>query len=250
MAVREVGILEQVAAVGLEEETVPVLKRLPQGFDVAARWAGVKRLVYGVAGAEVEGGRFERPEGSFTARSFGNAMHAFLEVLTKRLAEGAMVGELLREVPRWKGRVEGVLRGDGLPPAMVERQAQRVIAGLVGALADPDGAWILGVREDAASEFALVSWDESRRSVRLDRVFRGGAEPGAGGSDCLWIVDYKTTELGGRSAEEFVSAERLKYGPQLEAYARVMAAEAGPLGLRLGLYYPMLPRLIWWTPGS
>ena len=64
---------------------------------------------------------FERPEGSFAARAFGNAMHAFLDVLTKRMAEGAEVDALLREVRGWGGRIQAMLRGDGLPMAMVER---------------------------------------------------------------------------------------------------------------------------------
>jgi hypothetical protein len=80
--------------------------------------------------------------------------------------------------------------------------------------------------------------------VRLDRVFRAGAAPLSEGSGCLWIVDYKTTTHGAEGVEEFLAKERIKYAPQMEAYARVMK------GARVGLYYPMLPRFIWWTPES
>ena len=57
---------------------------------------------------------FERPEGSFAARAFGSAMHAFLDVLTKRIAEGAEIDGLLREVRGWGGRIQAMLRGDRL----------------------------------------------------------------------------------------------------------------------------------------
>ena len=82
-------------------------------------------------------------------------------------------------------------------------------------------------------------------------MFRAGIEPLVVGTDCLWIVDYKTTAHGSAGVEEFLAGEKEKYGPQLEAYARMMHGEmAGGRedGLRVALYYPMLPRLIWWKP--
>jgi ATP-dependent helicase/nuclease subunit A len=112
-------------------------------------------------------------------------------------------------------------------------------------LRDAEGRWVLTALEQASSEYALTSWEESRRSVRLDRVFRAGASPMQEGSECLWIVDYKTTTHGRVGVEEFLAEEREKYGPQMETYARMMA-DGGEI--RVGLYYPMLPRLIWWTP--
>jgi ATP-dependent helicase/nuclease subunit A len=107
---------------------------------------------------------------------------------------------------------------------------------------------VLGAHESAASEYALTSWAETRSSVRLDRVFRAGAEPLAAATDCLWIVDYKTTPHGSKGVEAFLAEERLKYQPQMLAYAQMMRGEAEPGKLRVGLYYPMLPRLVWWIP--
>jgi hypothetical protein len=49
-------------------------------------------------------------------------------------------------------------------------------------------------------------------------------------------------------AEDFVAVERLKYGGQMESYARAMAIDAQGKEIRVGLYYPMLPKLVWWTP--
>jgi hypothetical protein len=185
---------------------------------------------------------FERPEGSFEARAFGNAVHGFLEALAKSLNEGAFADVLLDELASSESRIAAVLRSDGLSPTSVARLVPRVIVALKNTLIDPKGLWVLRSHEDAASEYALTSWLETRSSVRLDRVFRAGTAPLSEGSDCLWIVDYKTTIHGTEGVEEFLAKERAKYAPQMETYARVMK------GARVGLYYPMLPKLIWWTP--
>jgi hypothetical protein len=46
--------------------------------------------------------------------------------------------------------------------------------------------------------------------------------------------------------EEFLAAERLKYEPQMRAYAQMLQSISSVEKLRIGLYYPMLPKLIWW----
>jgi ATP-dependent helicase/nuclease subunit A len=230
-----------------EEEDAPArLQRLPLSFDPATRFATARKLSYGEA-ATIPA-HFERPEGSFAARAFGNAMHAFVEVLTKRLADGADVETLLREIGGWTARITAVLRGDGLAPEVVDRLVARVKAGLSNMLSDAEGLWVLGAHQGAMSEFALTSWSQRRSSVRLDRVFLAGAKPLAAGNDYLWIIDYKTATHGRESMDEFLTDERAKYGPQIEAYAQVMADRAEDGQLRVGLYYPMLARLVWWAP--
>jgi hypothetical protein len=155
---------------------------------------------------------------------------------------------LLREVAGWSPRIAAVLRGDGLPPAVVERLTTRVKTALTNALMDSDGLWVLSPHNGASSEHALTSWDERRNSVRLDRVFLAGTEPLKTGDDYLWIIDYKTSTHGRGGVDEFLVEERTKYGPQMEAYGRMMR-DVVPAGrLRVGLYYPALPRLIWWLP--
>jgi ATP-dependent helicase/nuclease subunit A len=109
---------------------------------------------------------------------------------------------------------------------------------------------VLAPHEDAASELALISWGERRSSVRLDRVFLGGQKPLDAGSDCLWIIDYKTAMHGREGVDEFLARERAKYEAQLEAYARMMRDRVSAGRLRVGLYYPMLARLIWWEPST
>jgi len=227
-------------------ERAPLLERLPLGFDPAARFRVARRLSYGEAEGAVGATHFTRPEGSFEARAFGNAVHAFLEMLTKRLGEGVAAEELIGALDGWMPRIAAVLRGDGLPPGVVERLAPRVKMALGNMLRDAEGLWVLGARAEASSEYALTSWEERRRSVRLDRVFRAGASPLADGDGVLWIVDYKTTTHGREGVEEFLRSEREKYAAQMETYARMVRPGAGEI--RVGLYYPMLPKLVWWTP--
>jgi ATP-dependent exoDNAse (exonuclease V) beta subunit len=220
----------------------PMLQRLPLGFAPMRRFEVKTRLPYGEMETVSAGLPFERPEGSFAARAFGNAVHGFLEVLAKALSTGTDADALLGEVAGWESRIAAVLRSDGLSPDSLQRLVPRVMTALTNTLHDPEGLWVLRAHEDAASEYALTSWVESRSNVRLDRIFRAGIAPLVEGSDCLWIVDYKTTTHGGEGVEEFLAKERAKYTAQMEAYARVMK------DARVGLYYPMLPRFIWWTP--
>ncbi len=166
-------------AAGVEATRPAMLQRLPLSFEPEARFAVASKLSYGEA--SVAPAHFERPEGSFEARAFGNAVHAFAEALTKRLADGVGVDALLREVAGWTPRIATVLRGDGLAPAAVDRLAGRVKTGLSNMLKDPEGSWVLGAHEGAMSEFALTSWDERRSSVRMDRcVFCRGEAAGCG----------------------------------------------------------------------
>ncbi len=230
----------------------PLLHRLPLNFDPAQRFPTTQLEAQPEAQPDPANAPFERPEGSFAARSYGNAVHAFLEVAAQRLADGTSAETLLSEAPRWLPRVEALLRADGLAPALARRHAQSVIASLVSGLADPHGQWILAPHPGASSEFALTGWTDRRTSVRLDRIFRAGATPLAPGSDYQWIVDFKTTTSHGREGlEEFIQSERTKYQPQLEAYARSMArltAAKSDDNIRIALYYPHLARLEWWIP--
>jgi ATP-dependent helicase/nuclease subunit A len=238
--------LGDIAAAGEEVARPAILQRMPLNFDPQVRFSAARRLSYG--DAAIDPSHFERPEGSFEARAFGNAVHAFVEALTKRLTDGVGAEALLDEVAGWTPRITATLRGDGLAPEVVDRLAARVKTGLNNMLKDAEGLWVLGPREGATSEFALTSWSESRNSVRLDRVFLAGAKPLDAGTNFLWIVDYKTATHGREGMGEFLAEERAKYSAQMEAYARMMADRIEAGRLRVGLYYPMLARLIWWAP--
>ena len=245
-AAQEDQFVGELAAAGGDEAQPAMLQRLPLGFAPEWRFAVEGKLSYG--DAAIAPAHFERPEGSFEARAFGNAVHAFAEMLTKRLADGTDVDALMRDVAGWTPRIAAVLRGDGLAPAVVDRLVARVKAALGNMLKDAEGLWVLSPHEDAMSELALTSWDERRNSVRLDRVFLAGERPLDAGTDCFWIIDYKTATHGREGVDEFLAEERAKYGAQIKAYARMMRDRVEAGKLRVGLYYPMLPRLVWWEP--
>lgn len=107
---------------------------------------------------------------------------------------------------------------------------------------------MLKAQDNASSEFALTTWVDTRKNLRMDRIFHAGATPLATGKEYLWIVDYKTTTYGSEEIEAFLMAERSKYNAQMETYAQMF--DRSPDKIRLALYYPLLPKLIWWAPGS
>jgi hypothetical protein len=115
-------------------------------------------------------------------------------------------------------------------------------------LQDEEGRWVLSQRAQASNEFALTAWSDTRSSVRLDRVFHAGSKPMEPGTDHLWIIDYKTAAHGRERVDEFLTEERTKYTDQMKVYARMMKDRAATGKLRVGLYYPMLPKLVWWEP--
>ena len=115
------------------------------------------------------------------------------------------------------------------------------------------GLWLLQPHPQAQTE---TSWtgiltnmpDGVPTTLRIDRSFLAGDEPLTETGDTLWIVDYKTATHSASHLEEFLEAERRQYQDQLEKYSRMMRLAHGPeLKLKLGLYYPLLQRLIWWN---
>jgi ATP-dependent helicase/nuclease subunit A len=239
-----------IAAESEEASVPPKLQRLPLSFNPESRFQTQKKLPYGDADDAPANAHFARPEGSFEARALGNVVHAFLEVLSNRLSDGIQPDELRQEVAGWNPRIAAVLRGNGLPPSSVEKLTLRAKTALSNVLQDTEGLWLLGARDGASSEYALITWQEKRSSVRLDRIFHAGEKPLAEGNDHLWIVDFKTTAHGREGIEDFLAAERLKYEPQMNTYAQIMQSGSSTTRLRIGLYYPMLSKFIWWNPDT
>jgi ATP-dependent exoDNAse (exonuclease V) beta subunit len=229
--------------------TPPMIQRLPLSFDPAARFrvANEHRLSYPAATALRRTEVFERPEGSFAVRAFGNVVHRYLQVIAMRLDSGVSCDDLLAELSAWESRLMASLRGEGLPPALATREAARAGRALLLTLSDPIGRWILSPQESAASERALMMASPGARSLRVDRTFVAGDEPLSIGQGCIWIVDFKATEQGSRTDADFGATEIAKYSEQLEAYATLRRAlPDGHMPIRLGLFYPLVPRLIHW----
>jgi hypothetical protein len=252
-------VLNLAAATGGYHATI---ERLPPTFDPEERFAVARshRVSYADAeAADIAVHEFARPQGSFAARSFGNAVHAFLEVVAACLASGSSSTALLDELPSWTPRIAAILRADGLSPSTVAQLTRDTLAALTNSLRDPFGLWLLSPHPEAASELGIVAWLDSAgasprtASIRVDRVFRAGLEPQAPGDSALWIVDYKTANHGPSGLDEFLAAQRAIYAAQLETYAQVLAqfpaaSETPPGEVRVALYYPTIPRLIWWKP--
>jgi hypothetical protein len=239
------GLALAASADSEQTRALPVVHRLPSGFDPLARFqpSATDALPHAFP-TVLAAPAVDRPEGSFAVRAFGNVVHRFLQFVSARLAEGAACDTLLAELDSWQPRFTAALRNEGLALAAAQRQTPRALAALRNALGDPVGRWILGPHPSAASEFAIGS---TGAALRADRTFLAGSAPLTDAADCTWIVDFKTAELGSRTLEAFRQEELLKYREQLERYARVLVEltpERRPV--LLGLYYPLLPLLMHW----
>ncbi len=236
--------------------TASASRHLPLAFNFKARLQRdpASSLPYPAAASLRHETGFARPDGSFAARAFGNAVHRFLDLLAQRLAAGQTPASLLEETGSWTPRLVATLRSEGLSPTQARADADRARSALAGALRDPGGVWLLSAHTAARNEVAVIAAPGSNAGGRLraDRTFFAPATPGSTIEEsCLWIVDYKTAALGGRNRHLFLKEQKAKYLPQMQAYARA-AAEAGqpPERIVLALYFPLLPALVQWFAGK
>jgi ATP-dependent exoDNAse (exonuclease V) beta subunit len=240
----------------IEQQQVPsLLRRLPLTFNPAARFeaAMIQRLQYTPAAVLPRTGAFERPEGSFGVRAFGNVVHRYLQSLADLLAKEAP-SSLIAGLPSWRSRLETSLRGEGLPPADAAREAPRALEALEKTMTDPIGLWLLSPHTLSASESSLTTSAPVPQGLRIDRTFRAGLAPGAladSGGETIWLIDFKTTEQGSLSDAAFEAQQRSRYSAQLESYAAIRRGMPdGTLPMRLGLYFPLLQKLIDWAPAG
>jgi ATP-dependent exoDNAse (exonuclease V) beta subunit len=229
--------------------TIP-LRRLPENWR-----SPINATVHVPDSREQHAEIIERPRGSLAARAFGTVVHALLEDLARLpgIEAAGVSPAVLDELRGWRGRALAMLRSAGLPRSEAEPQSAEVVRALLSVLQDEKGRWILGARASAQTEISWSSWSAAEeagevvRTLRGDRIFRAGSEPGSAEETHLWIVDYKTARHGTSGVDAFLADEQEKYSRQLEAYAEVMRKVHGEnLPLRLALYYPLLSRLVWW----
>ena len=240
------------AASGDEEasktEKLPlIMERLPLSFKPLVTDSPARTSVHLSKGPSRNTGTF-RPHGPFGSRCLGTTIHLFLEEAAKRLVQVPSVESLLAELPEWKPRIHAVLRTYGLPPSTIQQQGKTVAQALDGTLSDPVGRWLLEGQEEARNEVALATLQDDMRHYRIDRIFRAGATPREVGDRYLWLIDYKTTNYSGDPKDEpalqqFLSHQQRTYEPQLRQYARLLRGDE----IRLGLWFPLLRRLVWWT---
>jgi ATP-dependent exoDNAse (exonuclease V) beta subunit len=236
---------EPLALAASATETAPLLQRLPLNFNPTARFNVAPILPYPDASQLRQSPTFDRPEGSFAVRAFGNVVHRYLQLLATRL-ETTTSDELLPELTDWLPRLTASLRGEGLPPTLAASESKRVLTALTNTLTDPVGLWLLSPHTAAANEYSLTT---NTQTLRVDRTFLAGDAPLTRAQSHIWIVDFKTTNPGGRN--DFDTVERAKYSAQLEAYAALRRSQPdGALPIQLALYYPLVQRLIHWPSES
>ncbi len=220
------------------EERGPRLtvKRLPSDLEIRPRAKNV--TVAGTFTADAKSAQLLRPEGSRRARVVGNAVHALLDLLSHGIDASGL-----------QERARKTLRAAAFSDRALDEAMQEVMAAVETCRRDAVGRWILAPHAGAQSETSWAGWiGDEMVTLRADRVFRAGAAPLKSGSDYLWIIDYKMSAPAGEPVEEFLARQRGYYAPQLARYAQALTElEGGKISLRLGLYYPRLPRFDWWN---
>jgi hypothetical protein len=202
---------------------------------------------------------FQRPQGSWRARVFGTVLHAFLEPLANILQQNPEAAARSQSIDTLRQAIRLQLLSRGDPSNEAARDAARIVTALHNVAADEHAQWILGERvlpfiEQSATvlrqgfEVPLTAIHRNvLRSIRIDRMFIAGETPTSTDTNTLWIVDFKTASHGAGQVEEFLTEEREQYAEQMQLYgdiARVVYPEAR--NVRLGLYYPLLARFVWW----
>jgi len=234
---------------------VPQFAALPLADDAArdgeaAAWQPILRRLAiaasdpaqpdeaGYVAAETRSVAAARPEFAWAGQAsvhVGTVVHRFLQEIADRGLEHWSADSVRARVAGFRGELE-LLGVDGadLPAA-----AERVAAALVATLEDPQGRWVLARHEEARSELRVtVRTELGLEHLRLDRTFvADGAR---------WIVDFKTGQHEGSDTEAFLGSEVERYRPQLERYARAIAAfDARPI--KIALYFPLLKALRAWA---
>lgn len=223
-----------------------ILRRLPENFE-APRVPAAQGVLRGDAGG---GGtrNYPRHEGGMLSRALGRAVHLLLEEGARLLA--TVDADATRAALKgMRQRAHAEVRAGGVEPAHAQKLADEAMAIALRAMDDPTGQWILSPHADAASE---ASWtgvlDGAMRTVRADRVFRGG-DPGSAGGEVWWVIDYKTAHPDGSDAAKLMQELRPLFAPQLAIYAQFLRKLHGEgTEVRAGLYYPRLLAFDWWKP--
>ena len=202
-------------------EPVATFQRLAHGWRVtpppeSVRWT-----------APPEGGEEQEIEFSWageTARHVGTVVHHWLQ----RIADDAVRGWDTSRVDALRPLFKRELERRGIQRLRSNEVAGVVSDALKNSLQDEKGRWLLGPHPEARSEHRLrLRGTGGVRSYVIDRLFLDAAGK-------RWIVDFKTSRHEGGGIEQFLDEQRIRYEPQLNAYASAFE-EA-----HLGLYFPLL----------
>ncbi len=214
---------------------VPVLRRLVSDWQLPPPGAAVAVAnVVAVADVSLDADYLWAGE---SARHIGTVVHELLQ----RIGQDG-VGrwnaariESLRPYYRVALSRMGVV-GDELPTSVL-----RVEQALMQTLNDKRGRWLFDdTHRESRCEYAVSGLLNGQvvRSV-IDRTFIDA-------EGRRWIVDYKTASHEGDDVDDFIAAEALRYRPQLERYAQMIALE-DEHPIELGLYFPLLQAWHSWS---
>jgi ATP-dependent exoDNAse (exonuclease V) beta subunit len=175
-----------------------------------------------------------------SARHVGTVVHLFLQ----QIAEQGVTSWNTARIAASTALFDRELRRLGVADADRPEAAKRVADALMRAMADERGRWVLGVHNDARSEWRLTGLINGAISnIAIDRSFID--EDGA-----RWIIDYKTGGHEGGNVVAFLDNEQLRYRQQLETYAEMlhaMGVDGTSKSIRLGIYFPLLGGWREWT---
>lgn len=239
------GVLTEVAA---HAEPEPTYRRLRLDANLAPAATDIAIPAAAAHASESQEREFHRPEGSRLARVIGSLLHLLLQ----RLGPGIAAQQI--QPAQLEQQIAALLRASALDPQQSQTALRELAQMITSCQADPIARWILADHPGAQSEVSWTGWASGAlRTLRADRIFRAGTSPlGPAQPECLWIVDYKTSDTSDENPDEFLARQRLVYSPQLAAYAHIARAAStadADRPVRLGLYYPRLPaskRLDWW----
>jgi ATP-dependent exoDNAse (exonuclease V) beta subunit len=206
------------------------LRRLPPGW---ARPAPPPALAVPPPPAAPPSPGIEFTWASDLARRVGVVVHRLLQLVA---VEGSEAWDTAR-VASLQPLARKLLLSGGVGPADLGPAARRVLDAVAGALADPEGRWLLSAAHpEARNEYAVTWWDGAHfRQLVMDRTFLT-----AGGE--RWVIDYKTGRHEGGDLAGFLASEVARYAEQLRAYRSAWSALDGR-PVRVALYFPLLPRL-------
>ena len=149
------------------------------------------------------------------ASDLGRLVHRYLEIIA------------LDGVAHWPPeRVETLrpamrlwLQAQGHGAAAARQAADEAADQLLTTLRSPQGRWVLAPHDEAASEWAITTWDDGQaRTHVIDRTFIA--------EGIRWIIDYKTTRDD--------DADATVYREQLARYRRLFS-EGPPV--RMGIFF-------------
>ncbi|MCY3640240.1 MAG: PD-(D/E)XK nuclease family protein, partial [Gammaproteobacteria bacterium] len=160
----------------------------------------------------------------------GELIHEWLQRLSQRPLPQNANAWASEQQSSWRRQ----LHAAGLSEADAETCTQEAVRQFNAVLNDERGRWLLGPRQEAASEYGITGViDGTLTSVRLDRTFEDGGE--------RWIIDYKTGPID--SDEASISELTARYRPQLANY-RILAEGLFDKPIRTALYLTAIPMLI------